>query len=340
MCRQVHAHQVALAAQAHDVGPYLGRLDGRSGLGGHFGAEVVAEERAHQVVGVLTVALAVSYKLLGQCLAAGVGLEVVLALDTLEAVKGAGVGQVLEGASVDGAGGHTLDKVVDVSKGFVAARLDDGVDNVLAHALDCRQAEADIALAVDAEGGERLVDVGAEDRDAHRAALVHKHRQLAQVREVARQHGGHVFAGVVGLEVGRLEGHPAVAGGVALVEGVRGEFFPVLPYLVEHFGLVAVFLAALHELALEVVHLVDELLTHGLAQRVALAAGKVCQQTRQQHHLLLVDGDAVGVLEVLVHLGDVVDDGALAVLALDKVGDVVHGARTIEGVHGDEVLEG
>ena len=102
----------------------------------------------------------------------------------------------------------------------------------------------------------------------------------------------------------------------------------------------AVFLAALHELALEVVHLVDELLTHGLAQRVALAAGKVCQQTRQQHHLLLVDGDAVGVLEVLVHLGDIVDDGALAVLALDKVGDVVHGARTVEGVHGYEVLEG
>ena len=126
---------------------------------------------------------------------------------------------------------------------------------------------------------------------------------------------------------------------MTLVECVGCEFFPVGPYLFKNLGLVTVGLSAFKELGLQGVHLVDELFTHGLAQCVALATREVGEQSRQQHHLLLVDGDSVGVLEVLLHHGYVVDDGRLAVLAGDEVGDVVHGARSIEGVHGYEVLE-
>ncbi len=97
--------------------------------------------------------------------------------------------------------------------------------------------------------------------------------------------------------------------------------------------------AAVHENILELVHFLDLLFTHCLAQGVALAAGKAAEQSRQKHHLFLVHSDAVGVREVFLHLGDVVGYGMSAVFALDELGYVLHRPRAVEGVHGDEILE-
>ena len=96
---------------------------------------------------------------------------------------------------------------------------------------------------------------------------------------------------------------------------------------------------ALHKLLLELIHLAYHLLTHGLAQSITLAAGEAGEQTREQHHLFLIDGNAVGILEIGLHLGDIVFDFFLTLLAGDKLGDIVHRTRAVEGVHGDEVLE-
>ncbi len=60
---------------------------------------------------------------------------------------------------------------------------------------------------------------------------------------------------------------------------------------------------------------------------------------REQHHLLLVHRDAVGLLQELLHLGQVIGDLLEPVLALDEAGDVFQRARAEEGVHGDEVAE-
>ena len=127
---------------------------------------------------------------------------------------------------------------------------------------------------------------------------------------------------------------------MTLVEGVRGKLLPVGPNLFEHLGVVAVLLSTADELGLHVVQLVAQLFSHGLTQGVALAAGKVGQQAREEHHLLLIDRDAIGILEVLLHDGDIVLNGLTAPLAVDEVGDVIHRSRAVEGVHGDEVLEG
>ncbi len=127
---------------------------------------------------------------------------------------------------------------------------------------------------------------------------------------------------------------------MALVEGIGCEFFPVGPYLLKHFGVMAVGLAAFKEFSFKVVHLVDEFLTHGFSECVAFASGEVGQQSRQKHHLFLIDCDAVGVLEVFFHLGDVILDWGPTMFSGDEIGYVVHRPRTIQGVHGDEVLEG
>ena len=88
------------------------------------------------------------------------------------------------------------------------------------------------------------------------------------------------------------------------------------------------------------VQFINEFLAHRLTQGVALAAGEVGNLAGEEHDLLLIDGDAVGVLQVLLHAGEIVLDGLLAVLTLDELRDVGDRAGTIEGVHGDEVLEG
>ena len=87
------------------------------------------------------------------------------------------------------------------------------------------------------------------------------------------------------------------------------------------------------------VHLVDQLLTHRLTQGITLATGKVGQQTRQQHDLLLIDRNAVGVFQVTLHHGNVIFDLLTSLFAGDERGDVVHRSRPIEGIHGDQVLK-
>ena len=126
---------------------------------------------------------------------------------------------------------------------------------------------------------------------------------------------------------------------MGLVEGIGSELFPVLPDLVQHLLVMAVLLTAFIEERFQLVHLVDLLLTHRLAQGIALATGETCQLTRQQHDLLLINGNAVGLLQVFLHAGDVILDGLPTLLAVDELGNVVHGARAVEGIHGNQVFE-
>ena len=93
------------------------------------------------------------------------------------------------------------------------------------------------------------------------------------------------------------------------------------------------------ELVLEFGHDLDLLLSHRLTQLVGLTLGEAGQLLGQQHDLLLVDRHAVGVVQVLLHVRQVVLDLAPAVLACNEVGDVVHRTRAVEGVHRNEVLE-
>ena len=79
--------------------------------------------------------------------------------------------------------------------------------------------------------------------------------------------------------------------------------------------------------------------SHGLAELVRLALGEAGELLGQQHHLLLIHGDTVGIVQVLLHVREVVRNSLLALLTRDEVRDIVHRTGPIEGVHSDEVLE-
>ena len=65
------------------------------------------------------------------------------------------------------------------------------------------------------------------------------------------------------------------------------------------------------------------------------------QLLRELHHLLLVDNDAVGVVENLLHLRDEVADALLAVMPLNELVDhaAVDWARPVKRVKRRQVLD-
>ena len=339
--REVESHHLALLRELLQLAPFGAGRKHRT-LNVHM--SLAAEQALLGVVLFGLEPLSVAHQLFDEGDAvgvAGIHAEELAAREIRDRVERPGVSEVLKTFAVDQRVVHPFDEVVDILERTVGLAFgDDALHGSLSDALHGGQSETDIAGQVGRELPHRLVDVGPQHADSHALALVHVKRQLLDVREVSAQHRSHVLRRVVGFEIGGLVGHPRIARGVRFVERIGGEFLPVGPYLFEHLRVVAVFLAALDELGFEVVQLVFELLTHSLAQRVRLAAGEVGQQTRQQHDLLLIDRDAVGVFQILLHHRNIVLDGAAAVLAGDEVRDVVHRAGPVEGVHRDQVLEG
>ena len=272
-------------------------------------------------------------------LAFGVGRHVLLTHQS-EAVEGTAQRKTFEGLAVEIPQIDAASEVVDVLVRAVGLTLlDDGLGRTLTDAADGLEAKAYLTFLVDAERLVTLIDIGAERLHLHGLALLHELLDLTDIRRAARHQGGHELGGVVGFEGCRLVSHPGVAGGVRLVEGVGSKFLPVGPDFLQYLGVVAILRTLLEELRL---HGVDDgflLLTHGLTQGIALASGETGKLPGQEHHLLLVDRDAIGVLQVFLHAGDVVLDEARVFLSRDELGDVVHRSGAVEGVHGDEVLK-
>ena len=94
-----------------------------------------------------------------------------------------------------------------------------------------------------------------------------------------------------------------------------------------------------HELAVKLFHLSQLLLTHSLTKGIGLTTGEIGQLTREQHHLLLIHADAVGILQVLLHAVEVIADLLSALLTGDEVWDIIHRAWTVEGVHSDDIAD-
>ena len=151
-------------------------------------------------------------------------------------VEGAALDQGLDHAAVHPALVHLLAEIGKRrERSFGLAGLDHRFDGGDADVLDRGKAEADRAdgaarldvLAVvgldDREIPAALVHVRRQDVDAHLAGLVDVLHHLVRVLDFAREQGGHVFHGVVGLEVRRLVGDEGVGRAVGLVEPVLGE---------------------------------------------------------------------------------------------------------------------
>ena len=332
---QVHTHQVLFPLEHfHDIHIPLCVREGRA-----FRLHLfhVAEQGGRAGQGVVGIQVSVAGNQVYEHFPAAPELEVHAAF-VAETVQGTGVHQALEALAVHAAG-HPFHKVVNVCEQAVFFTFpDNGIYDVGAKPLDAAQGKTHISVLVHRKVGFALVHVRTEHLDTMAFAVVHDLHDLFHALG-AVQAGSEEFRRIVALEPAGLVAYPGVAGGVGLVEGVLGELLPVLPNLVQHLFRMSVGLAARHELVFQGIQDVYLLLAHGLAELVGLAFGEAGQSLGQQHHLLLVHGDAVGILQELLHLRKVVLDGLFAQLAGHEIRDVIHRPGPVEGVHGDEVLE-
>src|SRR5215213_11257574 len=232
-----------------------------------------------------------------------------------------------------------LAEVEDVLEGTVLLPcVDYRIDARVPDVLNGGEPETD-GLPDHCKAAPALVYVGRKDLNLHRPGLsdVLWH-PIFGVHHTAHE-GRHIRLGIVGLEVGGLEGQERVACAVALVEGVSSCLLHPVPQLLGAVRRDAARRATGHELVPERGEHRRVLLAYGLSQRVGLARSKSPKGLGDLHQLLLVGGDAVGRLQDRPETLVEVLDALWVVLAALEVGDVVHRARSVKRVQRDEVIE-
>ena len=134
---------------------------------------------------------------------------------------------------------------------------------------------------------------------------------------------------------------------MGLVEGVIGEGEDLIVDLFGCGGVDAVGYAALDVaggVAVEkrlplLSHVLGLLLAHGPAEHIRLAQGVPRQLLEDLDDLLLIDDTAVGDGQDRFQLGDDIADLAGVMLAGDELGDRIHGAGTVQGDDGGDILD-
>ena len=267
----------------------------------------------------------------------------------LEGVERAGADEGFDGAFVHARAVDAAAKVEEAGKRPVfAARKafapafsggDDGLDGLLAGALDGAQAVADELVADRLEAVAAPVDVGRLKGQALAQRVFMQRPQLVGVVHFHRHVGAEEFGAVVHFQPGGVIGQQRVGGGVAFVEAVAGELFHEVKDFV---GLVfadAFSGRAFAEDEAVAGHFFRFFLAHGAAQQVGAAQAVAAQNLGALHHLLLIDHDAVGFAEHAFEQRVGVDDRLFAVLAADEAGNQVHRPRAVEGVQGNQVFQ-
>ena len=276
MGREVYAHKLTLLVEAFEVAPFEGALGQRRMDDGNVHG---SEERVLVAELILLIAVAIAHEDIKEDLRTlACRLEEKFALDVRQTVESTRDDQVFDILAVACRQVDALEEVEDrLVRSASFPLVYDSLHGGLAHTLDSSHTETYLALGVDAELVARLIDVRSESAHAHLLAFVPELAYVRYVVERAAHDGRHELSREVSLEISRLVCHPRVARGVRLIEGIGSELLPVCPYLVENLRVMVVLLSTFDELRLHGVNDSLLLLTHGLAERIALASREVSE---------------------------------------------------------------
>ena len=256
----------------------------------------------------------------------------------LELIERACGGKALQHALVDGARVHARGEIGQVPELGRSARFDDGLDRLTADAFE-RGQRVDDGVALDVESNARAVDRRRIDLDAETLGLGAEFRKFIRIAHIQSHRRRQELDRIIGLHVSGLIRDQRVSRGVALVEAVVGETFEQFENRVGLRLPDAARDAAIDEDAALLLHFAADLLAHGAAQKVGVAERIAGQNLGGLHHLLLIDDDAEGFLQHLLHLGMDVIRLLHAVLARAISRDVRHRARPVQRDQRDDILE-
>src|SRR5574343_1282348 len=123
------------------------------------------------------------------------------------------------------------------------------------------------------------------------------------------------------------------------VEGVLRKRFPVGPDLFQFLCRKSFFGGTVYKLAFHFIQYRLLLFTHGLTQYVRISLAEATNTLCQQHYLLLIHSDSVGLFQILRHFRQVVTDLFATMFTVYKDGDIGNWSRSIQGVHRDQVIK-
>lgn len=114
---------------------------------------------------------------------------------------------------------HPLTEIIEARIRLLFSLFHDSLDEVAAHILDRIQAETNLAV-VRREAAVRDIDVRRKHLDAQAGALARILDDFVGIVKHTGEQCGHKLAGVMTLEISRLECDVSVAGRMAFIEGV------------------------------------------------------------------------------------------------------------------------
>ena len=126
---------------------------------------------------------------------------------------------------------------------------------------------------------------------------------------------------------------------MGLVEGVTGEGFDQVENLHRQGLVEALGGCPGHEVVAFLGHQRGDLLAHRLAHDVGCAQGVPGELLQYEQHLVLVDNDAVGLVQQFLQAGVRVGDRRPAVLGINEAVNVLHRPRPVQGDHGGDVAD-
>ena len=114
---------------------------------------------------------------------------------------------------------------------------------------------------------------------------------------------------------------------MGLVEGVAREGFDQVKNLNGHIFCVAFALSARNEVHPLFGHQRSDLLAHRFAHDVGASEGVAGELLQDQQHLVLVNDDAVGLVQQFFEAGVRIGDGVFTVFSIDKGIDILYSPK-------------
>ena len=219
MSRQVNAHQFALLVQPFQVAPHRHLLRHWGVAHCHVHA---AKERCLRLELILLIAVPVAHHHVQERFASLSSRgEERFACHLLEAVESPRHNQVLYILFVALRQIHPLEEVKARLVGSILLTLlNHGLHCRFSHPFDSTHAKADVAFEVYRKLMARLVHIGTQRVDAHRLTFIHQFPDFRNVVKRSAHHCRHKLSREISFQKGRLVGHPRIACGMRLVEGV------------------------------------------------------------------------------------------------------------------------
>ncbi|MBA7617258.1 hypothetical protein ES703_24572 [subsurface metagenome] len=209
---------------------------------------------------------------------------------------------------------------------------------LMSYMLDGIQAEPDTALRVHPEIATRVVHIRRQHLQTQGLGLGQQDTHPVLVAHFRGKVSRHELGWIVGFQVSRLVGHEGIGGGVALVKSVLGKASHELKNISSRVLNHTIFAGPFKKVGLHAGHSLRFLFPHGPAQDIGLGQAEPGNGVGNLHHLLLVDNDAIGLIQDWDQGRMQIGDLPAAVLAVDKLVNVRHGTGAVEGVHGDKVF--